>query len=155
MWCDVISLSLSVLAILGGLYTYLVHDKKLKYQQESLNDLQIKKLKKEIKENNSIEIRPTLINVTSPIDMTHRLGTISLRNYGKAEATDVRVCAYVKGVRSHYNNTQRRIDSLWPDQCVEIPISWDHMNAVGIDVLISWRDENQEVYSASHTLQIY
>ena len=39
---------MSVLGILGGLWAYFRHDRKIKSQEKMLNDLQIKQMKKEL-----------------------------------------------------------------------------------------------------------
>ena len=39
---------MSVLGILGGLWAYFRHDRKIKSQEKILNDLQIKQMEKEL-----------------------------------------------------------------------------------------------------------
>ena len=112
---NLMTLLFSAIALLGSLYTYLLHDKKLKKQQAILNELQIRKLQKEIEEEASVEIRPTLINVVKSMHTNQITGTVLLKNYGKGEAKDVEVYACVNGGRhSHFNTKERRIKSLLP-----------------------------------------
>ena len=82
---NLMTLLFSAIALLGSLFTYLVHDKKLKKQQAILNELQIRKLQKEIEEEAPVEIRPTLINVVKSMHTNQITGTVLLKNYGKAD----------------------------------------------------------------------
>ena len=152
---NLMTLLFSAIALLGSLFTYLVHDKKLKMQQAILNELQIKKLQKEIEEEAAVEIRPTLINVVKSMHTNQITGTVLLKNYGKAEAIDVDVYAYVKGFRhSHFNTKERRIKSLLPGQYEEISMDW----GIGddcIDVLLKWCDAKRMEYTSSHSLPLY
>lgn len=152
-WYNILALSLSALALMGSCFTYLVHDNKLKKQQALLNDLQIKKLQREIKDNESVELRAKLINVTQVGYDTRYKGTISLMNYGKAEAKDVEVYAYVNDMHSHYNEKRRVIESLLPGEYYEIPIEWSFMCANSIDVFLKWSDVSGKESSSSYSLR--
>ncbi len=151
---NLMTLLFSAIALLGSLFTYLVHDKKLKKQQAILNELQIRKLQKEIEEEASVEIRPTLINVVKSMHTNQITGTVLLKNYGKAEAIDVEVYTYVKGVRhSYFNTRKRRIKSLLPGQYEEISMDW----GIGddcIDVLLKWCDAKGMEYTSSYSLTL-
>jgi len=48
---EIISIILSVLALLFSAYTYFAHDKKLKEQERQLNDYQFRSLKQGEEEN--------------------------------------------------------------------------------------------------------
>lgn len=152
---NIITLLFSAIALFGSFFTYLVHDKKLKKQQAILNELQIKKLQKEIEEETAVEIRPTLINVVKSMHTNRITGTLSLKNYGKGEAKDVEVYACVNGGRhSHFNTKERRIKSLLPGQYEEISMDW----GIGddcIDVLLKWCDAKGMEYTSSHSLPLY
>ena len=149
------TLLFSAIALLGSLFTYLVHDKKLKSQQAILNELQIRKLQKEIEEEASVEIRPTLINVVKSMHTNQITGTVLLKNYGKGEAKDVEVYACVNGGRhSHFNTKERRIKSLLPGQYEEISMDWG-LGDDCIDVLLNWRDAKGMEYTSSHSLPLY
>ena len=152
---NLMTLLFSAIALLGSLFTYLVHDKKLKSQQAILNELQIRKLQKEIEEEASVEIRPTLINVVKSMHTNQITGTVLLKNYGKGEAKDVEVYACVNGGRhSHFNTKERRIKSLLPGQYEEIFMDW----GIGddcIDVLLKWCDAKGMEYTYSHSLPLY
>ena len=152
---NIMTLLFSAIALLGSLFTYLVHDKKLKKQQAILNELQIRKLQKEIEEEASVEIRPTLINVVKSMHTNQITGTVLLKNYGKGEAKDVEVYACVNGGRhSHFNTKERRIKSLLPGQYEEISMDWG-LGDDCIDVLLNWRDAKGMEYTSSHSLPLY
>lgn len=152
---NLMTLLFSAIALLGSLFTYLVHDKKLKMQQAILNELQIKKLQKEIEEEAAVEIRPTLINVVKSMHTNQITGTVLLKNYGKGEAKDVEVYACVNGGRhSHFNTKERRIKSLLPGQYEEISMDWGIGDGC-IDVLLNWRDAKGMEYTSSHSLPLY
>ena len=152
---NLMTLLFSAIALLGSLFTYLVHDKKLKKQQAILNELQIRKLQKEIEEEASVEIRPTLINVVKSMHTNQITGTVLLKNYGKGEAKDVEVYACVNGGRhSHFNTKERRIKSLLPGQYEEISMDWG-LGDDCIDVLLNWRDAKGMEYTSSHSLPLY
>ena len=152
---NLMTLLFSAIALLGSLFTYLVHDKKLKSQQAILNELQIRKLQKEIEEEASVEIRPTLINVVKSMHTNQITGTVLLKNYGKGEAKDVEVYACVNGGRhSHFNTKERRIKSLLPGQYEEISMDWG-LGDDCIDVLLNWRDAKGMEYTYSHSLPLY
>lgn len=154
-WYNILALSLSALALIGSCFTYFVHDKKLKKQQALLNDLQIKKLQREIKDNESIELRPTLINVTKSMHTSQVTGVLLIKNYGRAEATDVEIRAYVNdGMHIHYNEKQRLIKSFLPDQQDEIPVDWG-FGASTIEVWIGWNDTFGKKCFKSYSLPLY
>lgn len=154
-WYNVLTLSLSAFALLGSVFTYLVHDKKLKTQQSILNDLQIKKLKKEIEDGRSVEIRPSLINVKKSYNRSYATGTIFLKNFGKAEARDVIVYTYVQDMYTQLDKREITIKSFLPGEQYEIPVEWSRMGASSIKVMLVWLDVAGIKYSASHTLPLY
>lgn len=152
---NLMTLLFSAIALLGSLFTYLVHDKKLKMQQAILNELQIKKLQKEIEEEAVVEIRPTLINVVKSMHTNRITGTLSLKNYGKGEAKDVEVYACVNGGRhSHFNTKERRIKSLLPGQYEEISMDWGIGDGC-IEVFLKWCNAKGMECTSSHSLPLY
>lgn len=56
------SLILSILAILGSIFTYFYHDRKIKIQEKKLNDYQLKKIELENIENKKAQIKGNIIN---------------------------------------------------------------------------------------------
>ena len=77
--------ALSALGIIGGIYTYIRHDKKLKSQEVILNDLQIKQLEKEAANEKKAEMKANILH--------NHNGTARIRfvNAGKVDAQNVRI----------------------------------------------------------------
>jgi len=73
------------LGIVGGIYGYFRHDRKLKEQEKRLNDLQIKRFEKEEAQEKMAEIRASIIHGSR--------GTSKIRfvNVGKSNAYNVRI----------------------------------------------------------------
>lgn len=80
---EVISIAISIVAILGSLTTYLVHEKKLKSQERKINEYQIRKFEAEDAEMKKAFIRANLIKG----DRGKRI--IKIYNKGKATARNV------------------------------------------------------------------
>ena len=53
---------MSVLGILGGLWAYFRHDRKIKSQEKMLNDLQIKQMKKELAKERMANMKARIIS---------------------------------------------------------------------------------------------
>lgn len=75
---------MSVCCIMGGLFMYFIHDKKLKRQELILNDLQIKQYKKTEDEEKQAQVRCKIQGNTG-----HR--SIHFYNEGSSDARNVRV----------------------------------------------------------------
>lgn len=80
-----ISLGLSILALLGTIYTYLKHDKKLKNQGARLNEYKLKKMEVEEVENKKALIKGNLLKG----DRGRR--TLKVFNSGKVVANNIRL----------------------------------------------------------------
>ena len=82
---EVISISLSILAILGSLATYFIHDRKLKKQEQKINDYQLKQI-----EDAQIESKKAYI-----IGTTHKNSQsatiLTITNRGRSIARNIRV----------------------------------------------------------------
>jgi hypothetical protein len=79
------SLMLSVLAILGSIFTYFYHDRKIKMQEKRLNDYQLKKYELEDVENQKAQIKGNLIKTTE----ANR--SLIIFNAGKSTAHNIRL----------------------------------------------------------------
>jgi len=75
---------MSVLGIIGGLWAYFRHDKKLKSQEKTLNDMQIRQMQKIEAKELQAEMRANVIRGSKG---TH----IRFVNAGKSDALNVRV----------------------------------------------------------------
>ena len=82
---DCWALILSILAIVGSVFTYFLHDRKIKRQEAKINEYQLAKLKEEEQENKKAQICGTIVK--------HEKGkrVLKIYNKGKAPATNIRV----------------------------------------------------------------
>ena len=78
-------LIISCLALGVSVFTYFKHDKKIKAQEQIINDYQIKKIAKENEDSKKASIRGNIIKG----DRGKR--TLKVYNCGKATARDIRV----------------------------------------------------------------
>lgn len=76
---------LSALGVIGGIYAYIRHDKKLKSQEAILNDLQIKQFEKEAANEKKAEMKAIIIHSHNGI------ARIRFVNAGKVDAQNVRI----------------------------------------------------------------
>ena len=76
---------MSVLGILGGLWAYFRHDRKIKSQEKMLNDLQIKQMKKELAKERMANMKARIIS--------NYKGNAKIRfvNAGNVDAQNVRI----------------------------------------------------------------
>src|SRR5690606_25571523 len=80
-----ISILLSIIAILGSIFTYFKHDHKIKAQEKRINAYNIDKIEKEKILNKQAIIRATVIKGSRG----HR--TLRVYNKGKATACNIRL----------------------------------------------------------------
>ncbi|MCF0179374.1 MAG: hypothetical protein HUJ97_03920 [Bacteroidales bacterium] len=76
---------LSALGILGGLWAYFIHDRKLKSQEKRLNEMQIRQIEKEETKELQADMKCNIIHGNK--------GNAKIRfvNAGKSDALNVRV----------------------------------------------------------------
>ena len=139
-----ISLAISVLAFLGGIYTYFAHDKKLKKQQALLNELNIEKLKADNQESKKANVRVSLEE--DPIDqdailkyssldaLSRRSGKLSVVNLGKATASNI-----VVSLPRHYCQPIH-IGQLVPNEQRKYNIEWNDRGFFSKTATVKWDD---------------
>ena len=147
-----ISLAVSLLAFGGGVYTYFVHDKRLKEQQALLNDLNIEKLKRESREQAKADVRVSLTIDKDPQNFSmhnfyYDSGTIRVTNFGKATAYNI--CIRQKG---YSNIISYNIDQLAPNESREYHETWERGRLRNVTVIAQWNDEFAE--NRSNTIQL-
>lgn len=136
-----ISLAVSLLAFGGGVYTYFVHDKRLKEQQALLNDLNIEKLKRENREQAKADVRVSLTIDKDPQNFSmHNFyndsGTIRVTNFGKASAYNIRIRQ-----KGYSNIICYDIAQLAPNESREYHETWERGNLRDATVIVQWDDE--------------
>lgn len=136
-----ISLAVSLLAFGGGVYTYFVHDKRLKEQQALLNDLNIEKLKRENREQAKADVRVSLTIDKDPQNFSmynfyNDSGTIRVTNFGKASAYNIRIRQ-----KGYSNIICYDIEQLAPNESREYHGTWERGNLRDATVIVQWDDE--------------
>ena len=142
-----ISLAISVLASLGGIYTYFAHDKKLKKQQALLNELNIEKLKADNQESKKANVRVSLEE--DPIDqdailkyssldaLSRRSGKLAVINLGKAAATNI-VVSLPSNWRPYCQPIH--IGQLVPNEQRKYNIEWNDRGFFSKTAIVKWDD---------------
>jgi len=81
---EITNFILSILAILGSVFVYFYHDKKIKGQEKRLNDYQLKKNEAESLENKKAQIKGNIVKGKG-------VRTLIVFNAGKATAKNIRL----------------------------------------------------------------
>lgn len=82
---ELYSLIISVLALIASIFTYFMHDKKLKEQERRINEYQLKQIEKEDLENKKAAIRGNIVKGLKGGR------TLKIYNSGRAAARNIRV----------------------------------------------------------------
>lgn len=99
---ELYSLIISVLALIASVFTYLMHDKKLKEQERRINEYQLKQIEKEDLESKKAAIRGNIIKGLKGVR------TLKVYNSGRATAHNIRI----EGL--DVNELFHRADKLFP-----------------------------------------
>lgn len=81
---EIISLIVSVAALLGSAVTYFMHERRLKAQEAKINAYQLRKFEEEERESKEAKVRAGIIKQGAG------KRTIKIYNKGKAQARDIR-----------------------------------------------------------------
>lgn len=84
-WYDIISPILSAIAVIFSIHTYLVHDKRLKKQEQLINKHQLDQIQNEEQENKKADI------VGDIIRKKNECYVLKIRNKGKATAKNINI----------------------------------------------------------------
>ena len=82
---EMASIIISIIALLGSLATYIIHDHKIKEQEKKINEYQLAKFKEEEEENKKALISGNIIK----IERSQRV--LKIYNKGKATATNINI----------------------------------------------------------------
>lgn len=82
---ELYSLIISVLALIASIFTYFMHDKKLKEQERKINEYQLKQIEKENLENKKAAIRGNIVKGLKGGR------TLKIFNSGRATARNIRI----------------------------------------------------------------
>ncbi len=136
-----ISLAVSLLAFGGGVYTYFVHDKRLKEQQALLNDLNIEKLKRENREQAKADVRVSLTIDKDPQNFSmhsfyNDAGIVRVTNFGKASAYNIRIRQ-----KGYSNIICYDIEQLAPNEYRVYHETWESGKLRDAVIITQWDDE--------------
>ncbi|MBR4621176.1 MAG: hypothetical protein IKO46_09350 [Salinivirgaceae bacterium] len=135
---DCWALILSILAIVGSVFTYFLHDRKIKRQEAKINEYQLAKLKEEEQENKKAQICGTIVK--------HEKGkrVLKIYNKGKAPATNIRVDG-IDEKRCCVNGLELLpFELLNPQEFIEIIIFSFYGNNHTLHVTYYWDDASQK-----------
>jgi len=129
------SLILSIIAILGSLYTYIIHDRKIKAQEKLINDYQIAKIDEEKQQKKQALIRASIIKGIK--------GQRTLKVYNKGKAT-------AQNIRLIIKNEPDSVYSYNPFPCafihendhVDLNMTMHMGSPDNLEIEILWDDEN-------------
>jgi len=82
---EMASIIISILALIGTVYTYFVHDRKIKRQESIINEYQLAKFKEEEEESKKAQICGNIVKY----DSGKRV--LKFYNRGKAMATNINI----------------------------------------------------------------
>ena len=132
---------MSLLCMIGGLWVYFSHDRKLKKQNEILNDLEISKLQEENTEKKKAKLKPHFYHLSSSSRK------FVLKNRGDGSAHNVRI--------EILNNPEEQrafgctkawgpYESIEPDTCIEERIKVTADSPDYFNLRIVWDDEDRK-----------
>lgn len=90
---ELISICLSSVAVVGTLFTYIKHDKKIKTQEAKLNQYQISQIEEEVIEKKKALVKANIFD-EGPAGKK-----LKIFNAGKAKATNIRL-EFLDGINS-------------------------------------------------------
>lgn len=141
------SFLLSVVAILGTLFTYLKHDRKIKAQEKLINDYQLDKIEEEKIQKRQAIVRASLISGNKG----HRI----LRVYNKGKATASNVRLIIKDEPANlFTINPFPVSIISNDEKIDLDIYLHKQLPNNISVTILWDDEYKSDNSHNQTVQL-
>lgn len=133
-----VSCVLSILAVLGTVFTYIYHDRKIKMQEKILNDYQLKKIKMEEIDNQKAQIRGNIIKGNKGAR------TLAIFNSGKATAYNIslEVLSELDGI---FFFEFEPYEMLNPEEKTEICFSLSMAHTSTLKVKYIWKDSFKEI----------
>ena len=132
---EMISLSLSILAILGSLATYFIHDRRLKKQEQKINDYQLKQI-----EDAQIESQKAYV-----IGDTHKdaqnATILTITNKGKSVARNIRIIGFGDGNYCFYGPDNLPYEFLNPGDSFKVRFTVNVNNLYKEKITYYWDDD--------------
>lgn len=127
------SLILSIIALLGSLATYIVHDRKIKKQEAKINEYQLAKIKEEEEDSKKAQVCGNIIKY----DKGKRV--LKVYNKGKAPAKNIRI----EGIEENmfFDGTELLpFGLLNPQEAFELTFNIYNINQHILKITIHWDD---------------
>lgn len=135
MVLEIISISLSVIAIIASAFTYFKHDKKLKEQEHSINAYQLKQIA-----DSEIEAKKAYISGTTHRDHQNAI-ILTIKNSGKACAHNIRIIGLDEGKYCFYGPDILPYEFLNPGDTFELKFTANLASLYKEKVTYYWDDE--------------
>lgn len=129
----IVSLLFTIASFIFNRRLYLKHDKKLKDQQQFINEYEIKKIRRENEELSKADVRAYMKN-RRPGSYS---GTLVIKNHGKAPAYNINMQYLPR--KSYTSLPNSEIQELLPGADKEYPVHLGFGN-LNVSVRLTWTD---------------
>lgn len=135
---EISSLIISIVALATSAYTYFKHDKKLKGQEQRINDYQLKQIEKENIESKKAAIRGNIIK------SLNGKRTLKVYNSGRVVARNIRVDGLEVDGLIHRAKELFPYELMNPQDYTELTIHLVTSHPSTIKLKYTWDDESGE-----------
>lgn len=135
MVLEIISISLSVIAIIASAFTYFKHDKKLKEQEHNINAYQLKQIA-----DSEVELKKAYITGTTHRDHQNAI-ILTIKNSGKARAHNIRIIGLDEGKYCFYGPDILPYEFLNPGDTFELKFTANLASSYKEKVIYYWDDD--------------
>jgi hypothetical protein len=144
---EAINLTISIFAILGTLFTYFHHDRRIKKQEQLLNEYQLKRFQSEEIEKQKAEIKGNVIKGEKGSR------TLKVFNAGKSTAYDVKI-EILSALDGIFNFNFSPYEMLNPQESTEMRFFLAEGHIPTLKVKFIWKDDSQECNEFIQVLNI-
>lgn len=134
---EVISLAISLLAIIASVFTYIVHDRRLKRQEILINDYQLRKNLEEEQEQKRAKIRANIVKGFKGKT------TLKIYNAGKATARKIEL-KILEEDKLFLMNNPFPYEFMHPQDNTDLIIHLSDASPDKINVILTWEDDYQQ-----------
>ena len=132
---EIVSIIISILALMASVYTYFVHDRKIKQQEARINEYQLEKIKNEEEENKKALICGNIVKGRDGLRI------LKIYNKGKATARNIDIQSSEPSIiRREYNN-DLPCELIQPQDFMEIRFYAGHMPETKVKITFTWDDD--------------
>ena len=138
MTIECISLTLSIAAFLGSIFTYFKHDRILKRQEKKLNEYQLQKIEQEQEDNKKAVLRAELQNAGS------NKRNLQIANVGLSTAKNVRLRLSDDTYPKFLLTNPFPYSTLHANEKIDLSFTVDKMMPRKIIIVLQWADDFQQ-----------